>query len=310
VRECFVEKSFYAGGRKIIHQANEIIEHYRASGLTLTLRQLYYQFVSRGYIANKQTEYKRLGSVINHARLAGYIDWDAIEDRTRWLRAWSNYVNPSDWISQVLHQYREDLWREQEAYCEVWIEKDALVSVVEKACAKWRVPFFACRGYASQSELYEAGRRLAEQRADGRKVYVFHLGDHDPSGIDMTRDNSERIAMFARSLNIDVKRLALNMNQIEEYEPPPNPAKETDSRFAGYAEIYGDESWELDALDPTVMIRLIDDAISSVCDVEDFEDKRAQEIANRDRIRQVSESWDTVQDFIDYMRDESDSLTL
>lgn len=307
MKECFVEKSFYSSSLRIIHLANGIIADYKAAGFTLTLRQLYYQFVARGHLPNKQSEYKRLGSVINDARLAGYIDWDAIEDRTRWLRHYPNWSTPEEWLAESLRNYSEDLWRDQAAYCEVWIEKDALVSVVERACGRWRVPFFACRGYASQSELYEAGRRLAEQQSYGKDVNIFHLGDHDPSGLDMTRDNRERLSMFAQ-MGVHVERLALNMDQVEEHNPPPNPAKETDSRFAGYEEAYGNESWELDALDPTVIDSLVDAAIENVCDVDDFQEKLSEEETNRERLQRISKNWETVNEFLDYMRDNKDTL--
>jgi len=311
MRECFVEQSFYASSRKLIDIANAIIEEYQAKGFSLTLRQLYYQFVARGYIPNKQSEYKRLGEVINKARLAGLIDWDAIEDRTRWLRHYPSWLTPQQWLTEKHHGYREDVWRDQDHYCEVWIEKDALVSVVERACGRWRVPFFACRGYASQSELYNAGKRLAGIATLQRKqVHVFHLGDHDPSGLDMTRDNTERINMFAglASWNIQVHRLALNMDQIEEYEPPPNPAKETDARFGAYQAAHGDESWELDALDPTVIDELVSSHIEAYCDVDDFNAKMKQEEIGREYLGRIAANFDTVADFIDYVRDNPDML--
>lgn len=310
MKECFIEQSFYSSSRLLIERANKIIAEYKAKGFTLTLRQLYYQFVARGELKNTQKEYKRLGEVLNKARLAGWIDWDAIEDRTRWLRHYANWATPEGWLSEQLGDYKEDLWRDQETYCEVWVEKDALVSVVERACGRWRVPFFACRGFVSQSEQYEAGKRLAMQSMYGKRVHVFHLGDHDPSGLDMTRDNQERLSMFADQ-EINVTRLALNRDQIDQYDPPPNFAKETDSRYAGYAIEHGEESWELDALDPTVIDELVSSAIENVCDVEDFEAKREEEDHNRQRLQRISTNWDTVNEFLDFMDNNGDdSVTL
>jgi len=83
---AYKDKNFSPSTLAVIDQANEIIDEYQTDGLKLTLRQLYYQFVSRALIANKQSEYKRLGSIINDARLAGLVDWKAIEDRTRNLK--------------------------------------------------------------------------------------------------------------------------------------------------------------------------------------------------------------------------------
>lgn len=297
MREAFIKKRFNASSRVIIKQANVIIANYQAQGFTLTLRQLYYQFVSRDLIANKQSEYKRLGSVINDARLAGEIDWNAIEDRTRYLRGINTLEDPADAISAAARDYHEDLWAAQRYRPEVWIEKDALVGVVEPVCARWRTDFFACRGYSSQSEQYNAGKRFARRKAIGQTPIVFHLGDHDPSGMDMTRDNRDRLAMFAR-LGVKVVRLALNMDQIEQYDPPPNPAKESDSRAAGYIEEFGPSSWELDALEPTVIDKLIDDAIAEYVDLEAWEAAKTEEQERRGLIEKASHNWEEVADFV------------
>ncbi|MGZ2374917.1 hypothetical protein ACVI3U_002820 [Sinorhizobium medicae] len=297
MKEAFITKRFNRSSVKIIEQANTIISAYQAQGFKLTLRQLYYQFVSRDLIANKQQEYKRLGSIINDARLAGLIDWNSIEDRTRNLRGVNTYEDPSDAISSALHNYAEDLWQGQVFRPEVWIEKDALVGVIEPVCVRWRVDFFACRGYSSQSEQYGAGKRFARMRASGIRPVVLHLGDHDPSGMDMTRDNRDRLAMFARH-GVKVIRLALNMDQIEEYGPPPNPAKETDSRAAGYIEQFGESSWELDALEPTVIERLIEDAIKADLDMDEWNARKAAEEDRKSLLERTSDNWEDVAEFV------------
>jgi len=271
--EQFIEKRFNRKSRAVILQANEIIAEYQAAGFTLTLRQLYYQFVARGLLANKQTNYDNLGNVISDARLAGLIDWDAIEDRTRFLRGHTTYDDPADAIERLHERYRIDMWQGQKRRVEVWIEKDALIGVVQAVCNKWDVNYFACRGYASQSELYAAGKRIQARRYYGNQdSIVLHFGDHDPSGIDMTRDNEERLSMFA-GRRVEVKRLALNMDQVEEYNPPPNPTKLTDSRANGYIDAYGMESWELDALEPKVIAQLIEDNVQEELDFDVWDDR-------------------------------------
>ncbi len=253
------EIQFQPATRKLIDRCNAIIREYVAQGFVLTLRQLYYQLVSRDVIANKQTEYKRLGSIVSDARLAGLIDWTAIEDRTRDLRKQSEWTSPAEIVEACANQYRIDLWKGQAHRPEVWIEKDALVGVIEGVCNELGVPHFSCRGYTSQSEMWEAGRRLEGYIKHGQTPIIFHFGDHDPSGRDMTRDITDRLEMFMGGL--EVKRLALNMDQVEQYEPPPNPAKTTDSRYAAYIAEFGGESWELDALEPAVIATLIRNAV-------------------------------------------------
>lgn len=297
MREFFIDRRFSKGSLWLIDQANAIVDQYRAQGFVLTLRQLYYQFVARGLIPNKQSEYKRLGSVINDARLAGLLDWDMIEDRTRNLEDLPRWNGPQDLIDVAADQYRSDIWAEQDCRPEVWIEKEALVGVVEPVCREFRVPYFACRGYGSQSELWRAGHRFRRHVRKVQRVIVFHFGDHDPSGIDMTRDNAERLSLFSKANgSVEVRRLALNMDQVEQYNPPPNPAKTTDARFVGYEAEYGSESWELDALEPQLISDLVRQNIEPLIDRERWQEVvDAEEIA-RAVMKNVAASWDDVAD--------------
>lgn len=303
MKKCFVPKRFTAAHMAVIDQANEIIEDYKRQGFLLTLRQLYYQFVRRVLIENKQSEYKRLGSIINDARLAGLIDWDAIEDRTRNLETQPAWDDPASLADACAQQYREDLWRSQPCLVEVWIEKEALVGVIEPICKEFRLPYFACRGYVSQSEQYAAGQRFrrtalgisARARGAGRRPVVLHLGDHDPSGLDMTRDIEARLAMFA-GRDVDVRRLALNYAQVEELDLPPNPAKETDSRASGYMAEHGDGSWELDALEPAMIADLIREAVGDLIVPALWADALAQEERQRGIWAAVARDWDRVEE--------------
>lgn len=282
-KQKYANIDFKADTLAMIRRANAIIGEYQAQGYKLTLRQLYYQHVARGLITNTLQSYKRLGSIINDGRLAGLIDWDAIEDRTRNLEARSTWESPEQIISAVAQSYAESPWADQPYYVEVWVEKEALVGVIERTCRRLFVPWFACRGYVSQSELKDAGDRLAYMSTKGKTPLVLHLGDHDPSGIDMTRDNRDRLSMFAGE-PVEVKRLALNMDQVDRYGPPPNPAKSTDARFAGYLAEHGDESWELDALEPSVIDQLISDAVRGVMDHASWQDAIMRSDEHKDQL--------------------------
>lgn len=297
MKEKFEDINFRESSRVLIQQADKIIKEYQARGFTLTLRQLYYQFVSRDIIANKQTEYKRLGKIVNDARVAGLLDWSAIEDRTRNVKRPNVWRSPEAIIRAVADQYQEDPWIGQEFRPEVWIEKDALVGVIESICEERRVPFFACRGYVSQSEAYDAGKRFQRVIDGGQRPLVLHLGDHDPSGLDMTRDIDQRLYRFA-GMNVEVRRLALNMDQIDRYGPPPNPAKDTDARFEGYQDEFGDSSWELDALDPTVISNLIETELSGVIEWEKWDAAMATEESNKEDLSRTSVYWSDVKDFV------------
>ena len=291
--EAFIDKKFANSSLRIIEQANAIIAEYAGQGFRLTLRQLYYQFVARDVIANTQRSYKRLGNIISEARLAGLVDWDAIEDRTRNLETNPHWHNPASIIAAAADSFRLDKWATQDYRVEVWIEKEALIGVVERICRRLDVDFFACRGYVSQSEQWAAGKRFAEYRERGQDVVVLHLGDHDPSGIDMTRDNDTRLAMFARE-DVTVRRLALNFDQIETYGPPPNPAKLSDSRYERYFTRYGDESWELDALDPNVIQELIGAAVTEYRDEDAWRVMTERERGERAQLADVTRRWGDV----------------
>jgi hypothetical protein len=273
---------------------NAIIEQYKAQGLSLTLRQVYYQMVARGHIANNSSEYNKLGRLVNEGRLQGLIDWQAIEDRARTLRGIRTYDSPEEAIGEIAAKYREDLWRDQQWRPEVWVEKDALSGVIQGVCNRHRVDFFACKGYVSQSEMWRAGERLAWYVQKGQRPIIFHLGDHDPSGVHMTQDNRDRLTMFA-GVPVIVQRLALSMTQIEELNPPPNPAKMSDSRADDYVRMMeangADDpyvSWELDALDPSYIDALIHDAVERIKDPDALDESLAREVEARSYLEDLA----------------------
>lgn len=294
---CYVEKVFTAEHEEIIAHAESIILKYMEDGYQLTLRQLYYQFVARDLIPNTLQEYKRIGGIANDARLAGRLDWDAIEDRTRNLAELAHWDSPKEVLETAATQFRYDRWAGQDHRIEVWVEKEALISVVERAANKWRVPFMACRGYMSQSEVWAAARRFNDYNADRQSVIVIHLGDHDPSGIDMTRDNETRLRLFSDdNIDLELVRIALNEDQVRRYNPPPNPAKITDSRADGYIKKFGNQSWELDALEPAVIGNLIEKQIRTHIDWQAWEEAVIREEAARVRINEMAAAWDDDKD--------------
>ncbi|MFI7394061.1 hypothetical protein [Streptomyces tendae] len=295
-RIAYVGKRFSQASLDLIATAESICRDYAAQGFDLTLRQLYYQFVARDYIANKQTEYKRLGGIVNDARLAGLLDWDYIVDRTRNLRGLSHWDNPESVIQSAAYGYRTERWANQPHRVEVWIEKDALVGVISQVCQRNDVNYFSCRGYTSQSELWGAAQRMIRYEQAGQKPVIIHLGDHDPSGVDMTRDIEDRMALFGA--DVTVQRIALNMDQVEAHRPPPNPAKLTDSRATAYIREHGRSSWELDALEPTLLDQLIEDEIWAWRDAGLWEQETQAMERERTLLRGVADRWSEVAELI------------
>jgi hypothetical protein len=302
----YVQSTIRKATLELIETADQIVTDYMARGLILTLRQLYYQFVARGKLANVDTNYDRLGHAVKIGRQNGLIDWEGIEDRTRALEKNTHWDNPEAIIAACARSYQVDKWAGMERMPEVWIEKEALAGVLEGPCGALDVPYFACRGYPSDSEMWRAGRRFRWYRQDGREPIILHFGDHDPSGIDMTRDIRERVSLYAR-FSVEVDRIALNMDQIETYAPPPNPAKVTDSRYESYLAEFGDESWELDALDPETLADLVRDSVLEHRDNDIWNENLEREEREGALLQKTSDHWNKVIDFLDDLEENQDN---
>lgn len=300
--------------QNVIQSANTILNEYTAQGFSLTLRQLYYQFISRDLfpasyanaagIKNRIESYNKLKTIVSKAREGGLIDWDHIQDRGRETSMRPHWDSAEDFILSVAPQFNIDLWTTQTKRVEVWVEKDALSDVVARACRPLDVPYLACKGYVSASTMWEAARSrmLSNWRTYRQRTIVLHLGDHDPSGIDMTRDISERLNLFIRDgsaaardvPDVEVQRIALTMEQIEEHQPPPNPAKDTDARFRSYEQEFGSESWELDALEPQMLVELIESHVQQLLDRRAFQARKDQQLQWRGELQRAARNWQRV----------------
>jgi hypothetical protein len=317
---------------------NAVINELAADGYyKLSLRQVYYRLVAKDLFPddrkftmvgsgkwvrdpagtkNAEPNYKWLGDVVSDGRMAGMLDWDAIEDRNRELEQRSHWDSPGKIIETCAKAYNRDLWENQPFHPEVWIEKAALAGVFDPICTANDVPYFACRGYSSQSALWEAGQRLLECIRNEQKVLILHFGDHDPSGLDMTRDIEDRLKVFLAyhtaadqgydpddpaereygmdhvSSYFEVRRIALTKDQIDEFVPPPNPVKQTDSRWQQYVQDTGlNESWELDALDPPTLVDLVEEALLEIRDEDRWKKDTELEAAERAQLQKAADQW-------------------
>jgi hypothetical protein len=298
---------------RIVELANDILRDYNRQGFNLTVRQLYYQFVSRDLFPdewvneigtkNHTGNYNRLKSIIAKAREGGLVDWEYIKDRGRSLTQRPHWVSGQQFLNSVAPQFHIDLWLDQPKRVEVWVEKDALSDVIDQACNPLDVPNFACKGYASASSMWEAAhnRFLLKYAQAEQDIVIIHLGDHDPSGVHMTQDIEERLKLFAspyeddqKRANITVQRIALTMAQVEEYEPPPNPTKEADPRSAVYRREFGETCWELDALEPRMLVRLVREAIEEHLDRRLFDARKEYADGERHRLIAMANHWDAM----------------
>jgi len=314
---CYTYKRFQAESASIVRIANVILEGYVKQGFDLTLRQLYYQFVARDLFPedrkfvwrgnkwvrdpdgskNAEPNYKWLGVIINDARLAGLIDWSYMVDRTRYLRRQATWDDPSMIVGSCAQQFKTDKWSKQYYRPELWVEKDALIGIVEGVAEELNVPCLSCRGYMSASELWSAARRFQGYNQDGQQPIIFHMGDHDPSGVQMTEDINNRLNNVF-GVSVEVRRIALTMEQVKQYNPPPNPAKESDVRYRQYANRFGDECWELDALEPTALAELMRESIYGIRDEEQWNLDLDNEQDCRENLKLVADRWTEVVDFV------------
>ena len=294
-------------------EAVNIINTYSEKGYKLSLRQIYYQFVSHNLFPedrrwtwirdkskwvrdpdgtkNADPNYKWLGTIIGKGRLAGLIDWDVIEDRGRSTSSNPHWEHPGQAMQTIKNIFAIDKWENQEHRVFVLVEKDALSGVLEPVCRDLDVVFAATKGYSSLSHLHNIAGMIREYDDTEQSSVVLYFGDHDPSGMNMDDDLVTRLEMFS-NMRIDFQRIALTMPQIEIYNPPPDPAKMTDSRAKKYVSKYGPTSWELDALDPTVLGDLVEEHVLNWRDPQKWEEKVEEEEVMKEKLEYIADNWE------------------
>jgi hypothetical protein len=257
-----------------VQAINQVLAQYETK---LTVRQIYYRLVSPPFqlFENTQGNYKAFDRILTKARERGDVDWRRIEDRARVELGGEpelTFTGPDDyfdWLFKMSEEYyTRRLWDDQPKYVEVWVEKDALSTLFESAAKPYRVVVFPSRGYSSFTKVMEALERFP----DGKDIVILHFADHDPSGLDMSRDLTERFRAYAEMAGFDgtieVSRRALTIEQVRRYNIPPNPTKRADARTPAYVTKYGNACWELDALPPDELQRIVEEAISEHIDFE------------------------------------------
>ena len=288
----------------LVRNIIKIVGDLNNKGYKLTLRQLYYQLVSKDLIPNRDVVYKKLGRVLDDCRYGGHVDWDAIEDRGRipFLPYWVSGIK--DAIRDTINQYRLNRQKDQPVHVEMWTEKDAISGILKRAIYPYHIRLMINKGYSSSTAMYQAYNRFLDIINQGRKVVVIYFGDHDPSGCDMVRDIQERIKDFLckgsridipPDINIDqfikdgfeIKRIGLTLEQVKTYNLPPNPAKITDPRAKGYIQKYGKLSWEVDALSPDVLIQIVSESIESIIDMSKYEDICSKEMSDKITLKEM-----------------------
>lgn len=294
VKHCFDPDVRLSEVSKVyLSKVNTIIEDFEKMEHMLTLRQLYYQLVGKVIIENENPAYRKLSRLLTDGRMAGYVDWDIIEDRLRRPRLpyWIDGVIEA--IEDTAHQYRINRMEGQPTYVEVWVEKDALSGVLYKITEEYHINLMVNRGFSSCTAMHDAYLRFVKQIKKGQNCIILYIGDHDPSGMCMHEDIQGRLHKFGLE-DIEVRRIALNIDQVQKYGLPENKLKKDDNgklkdpRGITYKERYGDQSWEVDALDPLVLDQILRDEIESIIDKDQYLAMRKKETLEQTELYSIA----------------------
>jgi hypothetical protein len=251
--------------RSVIDKACNLIKIYNSQGIRPTLRQVHYRLASEqvGGYQNTQACYKTLSNRLVKARMGGLIPWDSLADHVRyrwWFKPSGQTVNVDELVERATEGLGEDPWEAMGKRVIVWLEKDALAELIYDAVGGFYIPLAVSRGYSSWTFLYD-NLDIFHSECE---VKVLYLGDHDPSGIDIERFTEEAVEYFG--VDLTLKRIALTYGQVLSYNLLPNPTKKADPRAKEYIARYGDQCWELDALEPTELQRIVREAVEAEID--------------------------------------------
>jgi hypothetical protein len=251
----------------LINTARDILQSYNP----MTVRQVYYRLVAAQVINNNRSEYQAVSKALATARKDGFIPWEWIEDRLRKPRHVSMWDSMGEFARTAAQAFRLDVWQTQQHYLEVWLEKDALSGIFENVLNPYGVTLNVGRGYDGWSSIHGAARRFMT----GINKTILYYGDFDPSGEDMVRSLRDRLAFFG--CEPEIIKCALTLDDIQQYNLPPDPTKSTDTRQAAFIKKYGDMAVELDALPPEVLATSIKKAVESLIDLRNLAELRRQE---------------------------------
>jgi hypothetical protein len=280
--------------RPIIKRAAELVEaETNRVGVPPTLRRLHYLLLgdekaTAARYDNTEGAYNYLSE--KTARMRDEGTFPALVDRTRHVE-WMPWTekDPATILRNAADEHRVYRWRYQLNALVLVVEKDGLVPVLEQAFYELGLPISALRGHTSQSHLADL-RRIVDDLVDIHgEVVVLYAGDYDPSGLHIPQD-------FERRLDrpeVEVRRVALDRDQVEEHELRSVPAKVEDSRSAAMIEAEGEAvQVELDALDPLVLVQLYADAISELGSPYTWWEQIEREVEEADAIRAAADRLD------------------
>lgn len=248
-----------------------------------TVRQTYYQATVRGIVEKTEAGYDKVQRALVDLRRSGKIPYRSITDNTRWQIKPTTFDSVEDALEETARLYRRAVWNDVDAYCEFWLEKDALAGVIHPITNKYDVALMVARGFSSISFLHSAAEDID---ALDKPAYIYHLGDHDPSGVCAAEKIEEALREYAPSAEIHFERLAVLPEQVAEWNLPSRPTKKTDSR----AKSFKGESVELDAIHPDNLRELVEARILHHLPADQLRVLEVAEESEREQIRMFAGS--------------------
>ena len=250
-------------------------------GKPMTVRQVFYQATVRGLVEKAETGYSKVQTDITLMRRDGSLPYDWLADNTRWQRKPNTFDSVEDALRETARFYRKNLWRDADAYVEIWLEKDALSGVIYPVTSMYDVPLMVARGYASLSFLFSAAEYINTLDIP---AYIYHLGDFDPSGVNAGEKIEETLRELAPDADIVFERIAVTEEQITDWDLPTRPTKASDTRAKTFSSAL---SVELDAIEPNQLRALVQETIERHLPAEQFEVLKAAEESERDIITRL-----------------------
>lgn len=246
----------------------------------MTVRQVFYQATVRNLVEKSEAGYTKVQTDLVQMRRNRLLPYDWLADNTRWQRKPVTFDSVEEALYDTAHLYRKALWTNADAYVEVWLEKDALAGVVTPITAAYDVPLMVSRGYASLSFLHSAAEYI---RSRDVPVYIYHLGDFDPSGVNAGEKIEQTLREMAPDAAIHFERLAVTFDQVTQWELPTRPTKASDTRSKNFGNI----SVELDAIAPDELRALVQEAIERHLPAEQMRILKAAEQSERALIHRL-----------------------
>jgi len=293
----------------IIEAIMEVTAAEMQKGFAISLRGLFYKLVSQNLILNYLEPYQKLSSIVDDCKYSGLLDWNAIKvDGARDMRIDYSVDGIPDALNDTITQYKLNRQEGQSNYIEVWCEKETLVDILRRVTDKYHIPLCIVKGRNSSSAIYKGYQRFREEIDTGRPAKLIYIGDHDPSGLDMIRDIEQRTAFMLKNSRVDYSRynasynstleyktllpeyfavmpIALTMYQVKRYNLPDNYAKESDKLFNWYVQTYKtDKSWEVDALNSSVLTKLLEKTITGLMDLDLYENILQREAEDKAKL--------------------------